>query len=827
MKRQRRIVTDTELLVPGFERQCLRAAFIFLTVLFTVMLPRIAASQATYYYIHYFGLGTDGTVPKGAVAFDHAGNIYGATGFGGAHAAGMIWKMTPAGVYSDLHDFVNNGVDGVHPYAGVTIDASGNLYGTTSGGGIYSCGTVWELSAGGGYTVLHVFGADNTAYPNAGVTVDGLGNLYGTTSESGGTQNGAVWKMTPAGAFYTFSILHFFGGTITASNGDSGPDGSSPAAGVTLDSSGNLYGTCYGGGYYRGAGGAFQPGMVWEITSTGRYKDLHDFGGYVLNSSGVGGRDGWNPMGGVAFDASGNMFGTTSTGGQHAASSQSGVVWEITANSQYKDLHDFGGVATLSNGASGPDGADPLASVVTDAAGDVFGTASYGGQFPSAGIVWVITKAGAYADLHDFGGSVTDSSGDQVWDGTDPESPISFDAYGNMYGATSGRGTNTCVVWVLTGTLSQISVSPNPITGGVSAAGRATFTMPAPVRGYSVALSGTSTAGTVPTSVVVPAGSLSGKFNIATSVVAAVTNDSLTATTGSVSKTTTFQVNPPPISNLSLSSASVYGGLNGTGTITLAVPAPSGGCTVSLASTSSDATVPSTVSVPSGKTSATFTVTTMAVPSSTLVNIRATLGPTSSTTILTIIPPAVSSVSVPNSSILGGTSYTGLVVLTSPAATGGVSVNLVSNSAAVVVPSSITVSAKMTAASFLVAAKPVSAQTAVKVTAQINGNPQTVSFVVVPPAITAITASPAQFPGGDATSVTVTLNGPAPGGGMTVILGGTSQYIHLPGSVVVPAGKTSVTFAVPTSRVPTSQTAQVLATAGGRSLRVLLTLLYP
>jgi uncharacterized repeat protein (TIGR03803 family) len=210
--------------------------------------------------LHNFGGGTDGTEPDGGVVFDNAGNLYSTATGGGQYGYGTFFQLTPSGsgwTENTLYNF-SGGTDGGVPFAGPTIDSSGNLYGTTSqGGGAPGYGgTVYELSSSGGnwaFTVLYTFtGIDNGGLaPYAGLVIDSTGSLYGTTGAGGPYQgDGTVYELTPAGGGWTFTSLHGFTG------GDNGLD---PFGALALDADGNVYGTAtYGGthGY----------GVVFEIT---------------------------------------------------------------------------------------------------------------------------------------------------------------------------------------------------------------------------------------------------------------------------------------------------------------------------------------------------------------------------------------------------------------------------------------------------------------------------------------------------------------------------------------------------------------------------------
>jgi uncharacterized repeat protein (TIGR03803 family) len=198
--------------------------------------------------LHSFGNGTDGQYPVAPLIFNAVGALYGTTTAGGTHDCGTVFELRPAaGSWTEmiLYNFNPNGSDGVAPYGGLVMDQTGNLYGTTDAGGVYEYGTVFELSpASQTETILHSFsGAPDGENPNAGLTFDASGNLYGTTTNGGAIPAGTVFEMTNTASGWTEKIVHSFGGTNT--------DGSFPEASVIFDGLGNLYGTTIDGGSHQ------------------------------------------------------------------------------------------------------------------------------------------------------------------------------------------------------------------------------------------------------------------------------------------------------------------------------------------------------------------------------------------------------------------------------------------------------------------------------------------------------------------------------------------------------------------------------------------------
>lgn len=446
----------------------------------------VASAQERVIYSFQPG-SADGQSPNGGVATDKEGNVYGATATGGAHGSGIIYQLSPPaqsdGDFTEtvIYNFGDNpaagGSPGITGQGGtVILDDSGNLYGTAPGGqsnvgGTLASGVVYELSppagASGAWTAqaLYTFVDDSAKptslkNPNGAVVFDKNGNLYGIAYGGGANGNGGVFELSPpvqAGGEWTMTPLYSFNNS--AANQPYGPGAN---ASLIVDAKGNLYGTTQ----YGGMGSS---GTVYRLSpppgGTGSWTAsiLHSFKFEVAH-------DGYGPLGSLAMDAQGNLYGTTGAQG----SSAGGIVFELSppasTGGEWTEniLENFTAFSTTG-------GSSPFANVVLDPQGSLWGTTYYGGPYytvdsansdgvifeliPQAGGAWTPASPVPY-----FFGAQTD-------DAYHPSMPIIVDGKGNIFSTATG-GANTCngtgscgAVWEYVPPAPVITVSFSPRQG--------------------------------------------------------------------------------------------------------------------------------------------------------------------------------------------------------------------------------------------------------------------------------------------------------------------------------------------------------------------------
>jgi uncharacterized repeat protein (TIGR03803 family) len=374
---------------------------------------------------------SNGAYPYAGLIIDAAGDLFGTTSRGGANGYGTVFEIarTSAGYSAPITLASFNNTNGAYPFAGLISDAAGNLFGTTSGGGAGGYGTVFEIAkTSTGYnstpTTLWSFNYTNGGNPY-GLISDAAGDLFGTTQEGGPNDWGTVFEIAKTSTGYsTLTTLASFNLT----------NGGNPH-GLISDAAGDLFGTTQ-------SGGANGYGTVFEIAKTGTGYSAPITLASFNNTNGNG------PSAGLTSDAAGDLFGTTVGGGANGY----GTVFEIAKTSA-----GYSSTLTTLASFSGANGDGPLAGLIIDAAGDLFGTTEKGGAYiagSSSGI--------GYGTVFEIAKTSTgyNSTPTTLWsfngaNGAYPFGGLISDAAGNLFGTTSGTGNGGDVygtVFELTGT---------------------------------------------------------------------------------------------------------------------------------------------------------------------------------------------------------------------------------------------------------------------------------------------------------------------------------------------------------------------------------------
>jgi uncharacterized repeat protein (TIGR03803 family) len=409
-----------------------------------VVLTPSALAQTFKVLYNFTGRG-DGGYPYAGLTMDRAGNLYGTTPAGGkvggicslyyGAGCGTVFKLTNKNsqwVFSTLYIF-QGGLDGVSPNARVIFGPDGALYGTTTNGGEIGCpqrgcGTVFQLKPPARAcntalcpwteTVLHRFNYSGDGYwpGNGSLLIAPSGVIYGTVTSGGAYGAGAVFSLTPSQGGWTYSVIYSFTG---------GADGAGPSAGVIFDKAGNLYGTTpYGGsdGY----------GTIYELMPAG--SGWHEKVLYSFTNS----RQDWYgiyPVGGLIFDGSGNLYGTS---GWSYMDFTGGIVFELTPSNGSWTIANAVDVSGAPHGFAYP----PVDSLAMDAADNLYGTVPITNAYSSPwGEIFKVSPDWTVTDLYSSWGQ----EGAYAYGG-----PI-LDANGNLYGTNAGAGQyNAGIVWEIT-----------------------------------------------------------------------------------------------------------------------------------------------------------------------------------------------------------------------------------------------------------------------------------------------------------------------------------------------------------------------------------------
>ncbi len=391
-------------------------------IFFALVLICVLTAQAqTFTVLHTFS-GSDGEYPYAGVTINSGGVLYGTTSRGGTYQGGVAYQLKPFGSawsFTLLYQF-GNGSDGNSPYASLVFGPDGALYGTTALGGSGN-GTAFNLKPQATVckttrcpwhetTVWSFSGSDGSLPAYGALAFDQQGNAYGTTQYGGTNNKGTVYKLTRNGQQWTETVLYSFGSGAS--------DGYYPLHNVVIDHAGNLYGTTY-------QGGASGGGTVFQLAPSGGSWTEN-----IITSFPAGAE----PQAGLIIDAAGNLYGATTGIGASGTSevfelSPSGNSWQLTS------LHAFLSTSQFNLG--------PVGNLVMDHSGNLYG-ATYSLGVHGKGNIFELTPSGnswTYIDLYDFRGGN---------DGGGPIGDLNLDATGNVYGTTQNDGSGMGVVWELT-----------------------------------------------------------------------------------------------------------------------------------------------------------------------------------------------------------------------------------------------------------------------------------------------------------------------------------------------------------------------------------------
>jgi uncharacterized repeat protein (TIGR03803 family) len=443
--------------------------FGLLTFALALLASAFAVTPTTIYTFNLVTGDVAVPTPYGTAVQGRDGNIYGTTGAGGAHGAGGVYVVTPAGQESVLFSFPATST-GCQP--GLALGNDGNFYGSCSAGGLHGNGLLYKVTPTGTYTDLYDFansGGDG-GNPNGPPVAAKDGNLYGATVNGGTVGVGTIYKVSPTGAV---SVLYSFLG---------GAKGSNPNASLIQGKDGNLYGSTSNGG----TNGA---GTIFKITTKAKLTLLHTF-----NFS-----DGTQPESALVQGTDSSFYGTTLQGG----SNNDGVVYKITSSGKFTLLHSFNPPT---------DGTLSYAAMIQGTDGNFYGTTNAFGGFLDT--IYKVTLQGVYSNVYQFDGTNSTI-------GISAANALVQNTNGLLYGATSFSASSTGG----NGTVYTLNIGAKPFVRLTAASGLVGSSVSIFGQGFSsssvvkfggVTASGIVRQGTTYITVPVPAGALTGSVTVAT-----------------------------------------------------------------------------------------------------------------------------------------------------------------------------------------------------------------------------------------------------------------------------------------------------------------------
>ena len=361
------------------------------------------------------------------------GNFYGTTSQGGSYNLGTVFQVTPGGVFTSLVSF--NGTNGATPYAALTPASGGILYGVTWAGGVSNWGTIFLITTNGGFTSLFSFTGTNNPWqgssPAAALVPDGAGNFFGT-ADYGGSTNASY------GGYGFGSVFELAtNGTVTAPVILGNTNGAFPSGGLVFGKDGNFYGTTRWGGQ-NVPGTLLGYGTIFKLNPDGTFTNLYKF---------TGGSDGGFIYAGLVQGSDGWLYGGAFQGGSAGGY---GTLFKVSTNGNFVPLHSF----------SSSERGTPYAGMMEGGDGNFYGTA-YGVYAGGNGSVFQLTPGGAFTNLAFFNGA----------NGSYPAGVLVQGLDNNFYGTTASGGANSL------GTIFRLSVPMPAVVKAITLTnGAATFT---------------------------------------------------------------------------------------------------------------------------------------------------------------------------------------------------------------------------------------------------------------------------------------------------------------------------------------------------------------
>ncbi|MDB6109411.1 MAG: hypothetical protein JWR69_1161 [Pedosphaera sp.] len=373
-----------------------RAKVLVLTGIFMLLLLPGAHGGITLTTLVSFA-GTNGATPFAALIQGADGNFYGTTQSGGDFNKGTVFQLSTNGTLTTLATF--DGTNGATP-CGLVQSSDGSFYGTTQAGGTNAVssgglGTVFRITTNGSFTSLMSFAGTNGANPMSGLMRGSDGNFYGTTYHGGSSSFGAIYRFTSNNTLDVLASLDFTNGW--------------PVGGLVESSNGNFYGTS--------TAGRSSHGGLFQVTSNGTVSNLATF--LVTNTL---------PQGALVQGKDGNFYGTSVFGaGPSKNANNRGTIFSVTPSGTVEPLYTF--IPSAQSSTTFPDGAAPYCTMIQDAAGNFYGTASAGGWF-TKGVVFELTSDGTFVKLAQMNGT----------NGANPYSGLIVGTDGNFYGVAKSGG---------------------------------------------------------------------------------------------------------------------------------------------------------------------------------------------------------------------------------------------------------------------------------------------------------------------------------------------------------------------------------------------------